>query len=225
MTDELLCAVCGRRKPHWPQVCDLCRKRLDHDLYELGWLYQLLPHAIEKMATGHGERVSGSREPPTPLNLDALDLTLPARVDLVSDPHGDQTGHAPVASVLASWAEDWSASMIGRTIGNTTVTALVASLRRALPVACAGHPGIAEFAQELRAMLGAVRAVLALQTGKTRLLKPCPSCSVAALVRGSGDEWVECKSCKRLWTMEELEITPVDFIAMAKRSQHDRAGT
>ncbi len=85
MTDEHRCVVCPQLRPdHEPrmydrrQVCDGCRARLRGLLGEVRENYAGL--SLAKGSTS-GSKVSGSRTPPLPLAVGALDLTMPAGRD------------------------------------------------------------------------------------------------------------------------------------------------
>jgi hypothetical protein len=78
---EHLCVVCPQlrqgdpRLYDRPNVCEGCRSRLRALLAEIPEHYAGL--SLEKGSTG-GAKVSGSRTPPLPLSVAALDLTMPA---------------------------------------------------------------------------------------------------------------------------------------------------
>jgi hypothetical protein len=85
---EHLCVVCPQLRPGDPRiyeranVCDGCRSRLRALLAELVEHYAAV--RLTK-PSGGGVKVSGSRTPPLPLAVDALDITMPARHTAVSD--------------------------------------------------------------------------------------------------------------------------------------------
>lgn len=85
---EHLCEVCPQLRPGDPRiyeranVCDGCRSRLRALLTELVEHYAAV--RLTK-PSGGGAKVSGSRTPPLPLAVDALDVTMPARHTSVSD--------------------------------------------------------------------------------------------------------------------------------------------
>lgn len=85
---EHLCIVCPQLRQAEPrtyeraQVCNGCRSRLRALLAELVEHYAKVE--LTRPSTG-GAKVSGSRTPPLPLAVDALDATMPARHGAVAD--------------------------------------------------------------------------------------------------------------------------------------------
>lgn len=85
---EHLCVVCPQLRQGEPRiyeranVCEGCRPTVRSLLVEAPELYGGL--SMERASKG-GDRVSGSRTPPVPLDLDALDITLPPNVGTVAD--------------------------------------------------------------------------------------------------------------------------------------------
>jgi hypothetical protein len=142
--------------------------------------------------------------------VDALDLSLPSRgAEAVRDPHGDQTGHQPVAVVLDLWVRDWQETRARREgLPVPTVPELVRWLRHWLEWACDEHPAVDEFAAEVRETLAALRGVL-------RLVEPtpehcegveCDRCDMRLLYRrGDGTGDVECHNvdCRRVFRADE----------------------
>src|SRR5690606_34873509 len=160
-TEPTGCVVCQRagRIPHRPPVCEGCRTKLAGWLREIPALYARLDPQPSK--TG-GEKVSGSRTPPVPPDLDVVDLTSPARpgssavkwsgrwAALGGDP--DQIGHLPVATVLDFWVRDWIANdwCPGDHLPLPVVATLAGWLETRVDTACDYHPSIDEFAADIR---------------------------------------------------------------------------
>lgn len=67
------CPACARRDPESGLVCEPCRSWLPGALAGIEERFRELPSVLVPGSTA-GERVSGSQEPPAPLNLDAEDL-------------------------------------------------------------------------------------------------------------------------------------------------------
>jgi hypothetical protein len=78
--------------------------------------YDPIAAAIPAQAkpTDSSPRVSGSREAPVPVNLDAIDLTLPPGPGVIHDPNHDQIGQISVAAIMDQWARDWDEMRYGR---------------------------------------------------------------------------------------------------------------
>lgn len=81
----MICVICMDVEAESGMVCDRDRIRLDRLLDDVYDLSIDLPANLERAGAG-GPKVSGSREAPLPLNVDVLDLGLPARVGSVTDP-------------------------------------------------------------------------------------------------------------------------------------------
>jgi hypothetical protein len=85
---EHLCVVCPVLRRGEPRiyeranVCEACRPTLRSLIVEAAQLYADI--TLERASTG-GDRVSGSRTPPVPLNIDALDMTMPPHLGAVAD--------------------------------------------------------------------------------------------------------------------------------------------
>lgn len=149
-----------------------------------------------------GERVSGSRTPPLPLRVDPLDLGMPARIQSVHDPYGDQVGEISIASTLDLWARDWQTHWWA-TLPPPTVDNLAQWLLERLDDACNLHGAIDDFAFELNDRLRRLRPRAPRPELKTNV--PCPRCEHAALYRMPGSDRIECGTCPALLTMDEYE--------------------
>lgn len=204
---ERQCCVCPQLRPGEPriyeraQACEGCRSRLRSLLAELLEAYSQLE--LVKGSTA-GAKVSGSRTPPLPLAVTALDLTMPARVCAVHDADGDQVGHPGVASVLDSWARDWQ-TYRPELLPSPNVSSLTGWLTDRLEWACDSHPAIDDFAAELRSLVGVVRAAAGLTRPKAEVKfgVPCRDCEKVTLFRWPGSDYVECGSCPVLMTPED----------------------
>jgi hypothetical protein len=198
---ERQCVICQRRPYERAQVCESCRTWLAGVPAQIVEAYALLPDAMLP-ATDGGQRVSGSREAPLPLAVDALDLTLPARAATVHDPHGDQHGHQPVATILDTWVRDWAGHRREH-LPEPTVAILAGWLRDRTEWACDQHPAVDEYADELRGLVRTLRIITGTARLVVRLPTPCPDCDLLSLIRQDGADHVECTQCRRLWTEDE----------------------
>jgi hypothetical protein len=158
------CVVCRnpRRIPNRPPVCDGCREALCSHLGEIPTLFARLDSA--RIGSGTGPKVSGSKEPPLPLNEDNVDLALPARIGSVDiRMRGDwalkggdplQVGYLPIATELDFWVRDWITHdwCPGNHLPAPTVSTLAGWLRVRLDDACDQHPAIDEFAGKLKSL-------------------------------------------------------------------------
>lgn len=199
------CVLCWRRDPDNGPACHLCRSRLAAKVWEIRDLHALLGAALSP-GQGEKQRISGSREAPLPLRVDALDFAEPARrpIEGVSDPGRDQRGVWSVAAVLDSWVRDW-AELLDVPLPSPLVPDLVSWLSRNLQWAVDNHPAIEEFNDEVTAMLYALRALLNVSKKPIYLHDPCPTCGLIALKRDPAGGDVECGNCHRAWKHEEFE--------------------
>jgi hypothetical protein len=202
----MICVVCANpdRDVETGQVCPGCAHRIACDLRDIADLYV---HVSLWPGSGNaGPRVSGSREAPLPLRVDALDLTMPARGGTVHDMHGDQTGHIAVASILDQWVEDWRdhRGKGERRPEPPSVIVLTDWLGKRLDDACHDHPAIDEFAADMRRL----RRTLRMVTGDgpvrpERLTGPCPGCDQLTLVKDDGD--IRCRACWVALSQDEYD--------------------
>jgi hypothetical protein len=182
------------------QVCTGCIRRIAADLADIPQLYAHITLTPARRAAG--PRVTGSHDAPLPLNVDALDLTLPARAGTIHDRYGDQTGHQSVAAVLDDWVRDWRDQRgRGEGLPVSTVGVLVGWLTVRLDEACVDHPAIDEFAADMRRLRRTLRQVGGDGPERPeRLPAPCPRCDLLALVREGG--YVTCRNCPE-WLDED----------------------
>lgn len=156
MTEPLGCIVCQRagRIPNRPPVCDGDRQALGSMLREIPDLFTRLDPSPAK---GGGEKVSGSRVPPVPLNVDVADLTNHIhRATLTPLPSlhpEDQVGYLAVATELDFWVQDWRLALYpDHSLPLPTVAVLAGWLANRLEDACDHHPAIDEFAAKVKAI-------------------------------------------------------------------------
>jgi len=184
------------------QVCAGCTQRIRCDLDDIVHLYLRLD--LQPGSGNHGPRVTGSREAPLPLRVDALDLTMPARgegltaVGKEPDPDGVplQVGQPSVASTLDLWVRDWrEVRDRGEGLPTPTVAVLVGWLTVRLDWACDEHPAVDEFAGEIRRLRNTLRREVGdVDPRPERLPAPCPACDLLAMVRDS--DGVRCRNCR-----------------------------
>ena len=150
-----------------------------------------------------GMRVSGSKTPPLPLLVDPLDLRMPANVGTVHDPFGDQYGEISVATRLEAWARDWQ-TYWWATLPPPSVGQLSNWLSLRLETACNEHPGIDEFALDMRELIRTLRRVNGQLGPAFDLLDvPCRRCDWLSLVPVAEQDRIECLHCGDLATGDE----------------------
>lgn len=246
MTDNRVCVVCQRREVERSQVCGPCRLRIDSLLEEIPelittattltlpaprptWEWRLVGadlgcanririwiHSLASGPTGTPGRVrvAGTRTAPLPVSLALLDLVGPGSPH-VTDTHHDQEGDLPPDVWMLQWATDW-AEQLDHYRPPRTVSALVTWLRNRLNWACDDHPAVDEFAAELRAQVGRLRALAGILRARPELCEgvACQHCDTRALWRIEGR--VECGECGRIYTTEEY-VTWVRELAQQTR--------
>lgn len=154
-------------------------------------------------------RTSGSRERPIPINATALDLTGDARVPHLTG-HAwpeDQIGYLSAGTVLDEWIRDTRARLLpDHHLPPATVNDMVAWLRERVDLICDQHPQVADFAEALRLLRGALRAA----AGQTEPPpEPCDGvtcarCDQRALFHKPTDTYrAECGNCGTLYTDDE----------------------
>jgi hypothetical protein len=223
VTEERLCVLCAvrnRRPVHYEraQACLPCRIWLAETIADVAVLYPQL-HAMLIPGQGNGQRVSGSREMPLPLNADIVDLTGPAKVVNLTDAgrpwwHEDQTGHVAVAAVLDQWVRDWISYDWCRSdvMPVPTVPELAAWLGKWAEAACDEHPAIDDFAGEIRDIHTAMRAYIPRVVDRDNppprrraepRTAPCRGCDMVSLWWFPSDERVRCDNCDVVMTESE----------------------
>lgn len=239
MTEERLCVLCsvrGRRPVHYEraQACQPCRIWLGETIADIAALYPQL-HAMLAPGAAAGQRVTGSREMPLPLNVDILDLVGPTRVLNLTDAgrpwwHEDQTGRLSVAMVLDSWARDWITYEWCRSgqLPAATVPELAAWLGAWVGAACDRHPAIDDFADEISSLHAAIRAYIPRVVDRDEppprrraepRTAPCRGCDMVSLWWFPSDERVRCDTdgCGVVMTESEYAAWAKLILASVKR--------
>lgn len=219
------CVICLRRPVERGLVCEPDRAWLERLPAQIAELYPDLAGALERGSAG-GPKVSGSRERPIPLRLAPLDLSLPhhrrlpdgsPRPDSVLDVYGDQTGDIPVTTTLDLWVRDWAASREQwEQLPRPLVADLCAWLGLRTEWACDHHPAVDEYAAELRALLGRMRAALGLTEPGAELCSgvPCRRCDLMAVYLLPDSPYRECanEECRLLYSEEEWDAWTAELV-------------
>jgi helix-turn-helix protein len=186
LIDIRQCIICKHREltPDRPQVCTWCQRLMDRQLR----LVERAAPLLEVVASSEPTRAGQ-------LDLTAVDLATPGYPRVYIGTREDRAGHKPAAARLAFWAEDWS----GRPIWSADAVSIAAFLRRGLRWACASHPGVDEFARELRGLYAELRRALHRDLSGHRYAAPCPHCGHRTLIRYPGADWIECGPCEALY--------------------------
>jgi len=224
------CVICGERELENGQVCRRDELREADRLADIVRWHALLPAMLAR-GSATGQKVSGSREAPPPLRLDAVDLSLnrPA-FDLRPswDPiqqrmriyFEDQLGELPAVSVLDGWVGNWiQARKRGENLPVPTVARLANWLSMRLDWACMELDPVAlrGYSGEIWALWNALRGAVGDMPPKPEPCAgvPCKRCDLRALYRendGSGD--VRCGSCRHVITgTEYVEWTKMNAAA------------
>ena len=206
----MTCVVCQHRPVESGSVCPPCITAINATLADIDDLTRQLPAALLPGAN-RTEHVSGTPEPPLPLQLGPLDLLMPARPLRLSQAavREDQTGDLSVASTLDTWVRDWRTYQYRERLPRPTVPRLVRWLRYRLHWACDNHPAMDDFADEIRELRGRLRSVLGYSAPQKERVKgvPCRQCDQLTLFRRPGDERIHCEdeACSAILYPDEYE--------------------
>ncbi|MFG7942914.1 hypothetical protein [Streptomyces cacaoi] len=180
------------------QGCGACQRRVDRALAELvgpRGLYAQLTDVLTPGTTGAGNRVSGSKNPPIPVRLAALNLQ----------------ARGGVVTILQTWLVDWH-DHLGYTHPRwdggpqDQLDQTVARLRTLLPWAVEHHPAWAEFAGEVRQAVGACRAQV---TGEPPARRVTVTCTCGAALRITLDTPGRRCACGQQYGWAELRRLPL----------------
>lgn len=195
-----LCVACRTRdlRDDEPQTCRPCITRVDQHLAELAGpegLYAALGAALTPTQSGSAGRVSGSRTAPIPVCLEVLSLA----------------SRGGVATILATWVDDWAAYGHATPIPGGTLQqqldAAVSTLRFNLEWAAGQHPAFNEFADEVRRAWSACRAQTAGDPAPRRIPVQCPCGRVLRITLDTRGE--TCPSCSEHYGHAEVLRLPV----------------
>lgn len=178
-----------------------------------------LPAAVTPGAA-RGGRVSGSPEPRSPGNDDALDL-LAAPRSLRRAPGSDDIGFLPIASTLDFWVQDLRDHRArGEGLPEPSVTVLAGWLLDRLDEACDDYLPIDEMFDHVRLAYGALRGQLGLiEVPDYKYGVPCPQCGLLALAQHNGEEYVCCSACPAALTVDEYHEHVRSLAAEHKRGR------
>lgn len=195
-------------------LCPPCETIVADAITQLPGDYAELVVHLGDRGGGGGERVSGSPDPPWPLN--------PALLTLAEHTVTEATLWAePVAERLNI---TWDSRLVDRhTRPGAALQRATRLLHAHLPVLLAlpdqpvrewAQDGVYHHWTDRDGLDGAVELLRChqqtrLYLRKTRLVHqlpaPCPSCDQVALVRYDGDDDVECRRCRRTWAYEDYD--------------------
>jgi hypothetical protein len=184
------------------RLCDDCYRKLSRYLTELPGLVAWLHANLAAGGTPLGERVSGSREAPTPLRLDVMDLIGPTSGDQIpdcdpDDRRGRNAAGEPspsIADELASWVGTVTEERPDTTApARLDVTSLCVWLQAQLPW-IAAQAWVVEFMAALHEI---ERDTARVAPWRPELLRdrqePCTDCGVLALVQHVAKGQVVCE--------------------------------
>lgn len=170
----------------------------------------------------HRPSVTGSREAPLPINVDAVDLTAASRAGVPTGDPRDQVGFLPVATVLDMWARHFRDCLRPNFhLPKATVEDLVGFLDKHLPDAVAHLPhSLPGFAADLRALGMALRQILRDTDPAPQPLLGvrCGHCkTMSTLVPWPTGEYVECRTCGQLYNPEDRQALAKKQVAVLNR--------
>ncbi len=182
----------------------------------------LLPAGTVRARTNE-PTLTGTREAHLPIDVDAVDLTAPARAAQVGGEHGDQVGHLSVRTVLDAWVRHVRDRLNpGGPLPDTGVDHLVDYLDKRLDDIvehCTDQ--LPQLASDLRLLTSALRQTLHEIDPPPRPLigVRCEHCrTISTLVPWTSGEYVECQNCGQLYNH-------ADRIAVAREQVADLTRT
>lgn len=205
-----LCVICQRRElpESRPMVCVLCQNQLGHTLDEIPGLYHRV--GPDTRARTGGPKVTTSRVPPVPVNLDYLDLTGPLNAAaLTITVTEDTVGNVALKTELDFWVKDW-AGELDQDLPEAYVHHMAPWLRERLNWACDNHHAIDEFATQMHRIHGTLTHHAG-QDDERITVGPCPAvigdreCR-ATLKADPYLDVIECPRCTTRWPRERWLI-------------------
>jgi ribosomal protein L37AE/L43A len=156
-------------------------------------------------ATGAAEKVSGTKSPPLPLNVQVEAL--------IDDIEGTLTDQLDALCQQRGWAPPPLPGARGRRMG-----ARAAWLLAHLPALVKSEAG-ADAGMELIDLARRGRQVLGLTNPPERKSVPCPECDAVALIRHMGSDTVACAACGRRYSGEEYDQAVAMNVAFHERDR------
>ncbi len=230
---ERICVLCAYYHPradtHAPdrgQSCIEGRRRLEHELLTVraGYLRLLEQHTTEVGAKDTPSQQMPAATVPSPskqpmvtgtkerriLLTDASDLTAPAQIGSVADPHLDQVGCISIATVLNEWIGAWHLRYFAnqRHPGRGALSLIDWLIGVRLDLVCDADPAIADFADELHDLRGKMRHALGESQKRPQPMwgVACPRCKLTSQLMLDPEDprrYRECGNCGQLLTEEE----------------------
>jgi len=186
------CAVCD--KPSKTRVHPGCEDRMRTNLEALPGLYRQLEDALTPGRRG-GDGRTGTRTPPLPCSLDAVDLR----------------ARGGIEGVVGGWARDLCEREHWPIPEYRSVQAIIdwgcKILLVNLPVICDEHPAVRELADELRAVRAQAERLI---TGEKPPRKIPVQCSCGIVLRITVDtEGKRCPGCETQYDHADLFDLPL----------------
>ncbi|PXY25159.1 hypothetical protein BAY59_24345 [Prauserella coralliicola] len=193
-------------------LCPTCTRHVERAIAELPRDYVELSLQLGKTGSPVGDKVSGSRDTPTPIRL-GVEATMRAIA------HEAQVWAESVGEVLnTAWDTQTARDSRPGAVLQRACTLLAGSVSALLalrgvdhlvgddrdgyvPVTRDGVDGalvLADLHQRARFILGKTRIV-------HRLPAPCPRCESTALERPDGSDTITCSACLRVYSWDEYQ--------------------
>jgi hypothetical protein len=188
------------------QLCDDCLRLARRDVAALVWDYADLEHRIPAGGGGLNTRVSGHRDPPTPIDLgvDALQRAIAHTLTVWEPPVREAAGlpRERTRGVRPGWAVAAAAGVIAPRVALMSTLGPVSGFHDGWDAGPVDHTGLDGLAA-LRRLHGRSRAILGATRLVHRLPGACSGCGMEALRRQDGRETVYCAACARRWTWDD----------------------
>jgi hypothetical protein len=187
-------------------LCEDCLRLAQRDIAALVWDYADLEGRIPAGGGALTTRVSGHRDPPTPIDLgvDALQRAIAFTLTVWEPPVREAAGlsRERTRGVRPGWAVASAAAVIAPRVALLSALGPLSGYQDgwdAGPVERTGVDGIGA----LRRLHGRCRAVLGTTRLVHRLPGSCSGCGMEALSRVDGRDTVHCGACARRWTYDD----------------------
>lgn len=205
---EQPCLICHHATAAPRTACGRCEAHIRAMLREIDAQRPLLAALLTPGSSPAGPRAAatGRAHSPMPVRGDVLTLLGAGATSSVPDPHGDQTGPAPLDALLAGWAAAIAADLpeLDATPARRHGTTWSQWLTRYLPQITTA-PWADALHSELADVVQRIRAMTATEPRRHPQDAPCPSCAAFALVATDWEPYIDCEACGLLLTPSEYQ--------------------
>ncbi|MEV7282857.1 hypothetical protein [Streptomyces sp. NPDC093111] len=205
---ERPCLICHHATAAPRTACGRCEGGIRAMLREIDAQRPLLADLLTPGSAPAGPRTAatGRAHSPMPVRGDVLTLLGAGATTTVPDPHGDQSGPAPLDALLEGWAAAVAAELpeLDATPLRRSGTTWSQWLTAYLPQIATAH-WADTLHSELTAAVRRIRSMTATEPRRRPQDAPCPSCTAFALFATDWAPYIDCEACGLLLTPSEYE--------------------